>query len=56
MRSQLLLMVTTAMLLGGCAYGEQKFVDTRSPAEITADARAVDRAERAERAERRNEQ
>ena len=40
MRSQLLLMVTTAMLLGGCAYGEQKFVDTRSPAEITADAKA----------------
>lgn len=55
MRSQLLLMVTTAMLLGGCAYGEQRFVDTRSPAEITADARAVDRAERAERAERRSE-
>ncbi|OAM31822.1 MULTISPECIES: hypothetical protein [Eikenella] len=55
MRSQLMMMVTAALLLGGCAYGEQKFVDTRSPAEIAASARAIDRAERAERAEFRRE-
>lgn len=55
MKSSFLLMVTAALLLGGCAYGEQKFVDTQSPAEMRANARAIDRAERAERAERRRE-